>query len=75
MLKSILYLCRLPDDVSPILCRNLYHKYVFYLLFTLCRMENNDDNIADGGICVSPEGVVRCEGIPRKSWMTKCVAL
>ena len=43
------------------------HKYDVYLLFTLYRMENVDDNVADGGVCVLPKGVVRCEGIPRKS--------
>ena len=38
-------------------------------------MKNDGGNIADGGVCVPPEGVVQCEGIPRKSWMTKRVAL
>ena len=38
-------------------------------------MENNDGNVASGGVCVPPKGVVQCKGIPRKSWMTKCVAL
>ena len=75
ILESVLYLHRLADDVSPILCQNLYHKYAFYLSFTLCRMESDGGNIASGGVCVPPEGVVQCEGIPRKSLMTKCVAL
>ena len=38
-------------------------------------MENEGGNVADGGVLEPPEGVVQCEGIPRKSWMTKCVAL
>ena len=38
-------------------------------------MENDGGNVADAGVCEPPEGVVQCEGIPRKSWMTKCVAL
>ena len=28
-----------------------------------------------GGVHPLPEGVAQCEGIPRKSWMTKCVVL
>ena len=38
-------------------------------------MENDGGNVADAGVHEPPEGVVQCEGIPRKSWMTKCVAL
>ena len=38
-------------------------------------MENDCGNVADAGVREPPEGVVQCEGIPRKSWMTKCVAL
>ena len=38
-------------------------------------MENDGGNVADGGVREPLEGVVQCEGIPRKSWMTKCVAL
>ena len=38
-------------------------------------MENDGGNVADARVCEPPEGVVQCEGIPRKSWMTKCVAL
>ena len=38
-------------------------------------MENEGGDVADGGVLEPPEGVVQCEGIPRKSWMTKCVAL
>ena len=38
-------------------------------------MENDGGNVADVGVHEPPEGVVQCEGIPRKSWMTKCVAL
>ena len=38
-------------------------------------MENDDGNVANARVCEPPEGVVQCEGIPRKSWMTKCVAL
>ena len=38
-------------------------------------MENDDGNVANPGVREAPEGVVQCEGIPRKSWMTKCVAL
>ena len=32
-------------------------------------------NVVGGGVRVPTKGVVQCEGIPRKSWMTKCVAL
>ena len=38
-------------------------------------MENDDGNVADAGVREPLEGVVQCEGISRKSWMTKCVAL
>ena len=38
-------------------------------------MENANGTSAGGGIRTLPEGVVQCEGIPRKSWMTKCVVL
>ena len=38
-------------------------------------MENDGGNVVDAGVCVPPEGVVQYEGIPRKSWMTNCVAL
>ena len=38
-------------------------------------MENDGGNVADPGVRQAPKGVVQCEGIPRKSWMTKCVAL
>ena len=38
-------------------------------------MENDGDNVAGGRVRVPSKGVVRYEGIPRKSWMTKCVAL
>ena len=38
-------------------------------------MENDDGNVANVRVCEPPEGIVQCEGIPRKSWMTKCVAL
>ena len=38
-------------------------------------MENDGGNVANAGVCEPSEGVVQCEGIPRKSWMTKCVAL
>ena len=38
-------------------------------------MENDGGNVPDPGVCQVPKGVVQCEGIPRKSWMTKCVAL
>ena len=68
-------MCRLLDDVSPILCQNLYHKYAFYFSFTSYKIENDNGNVADGGVYVPPKWVVRCEGIPRNSWMTKCVAL
>ena len=74
-MESVLYLHRLVDDVSPILCQKLYEKFVFYLSFTSYRIENNGGNVAGGGVCVPPKGVVQCESILRKSWMTKCVAL
>ena len=38
-------------------------------------MENDGGNVADPTVREAPEGVVQCEGIPRKSSMTKCVAL
>ena len=38
-------------------------------------MENDGGNVANAGVREPPEGIVQCEGIPRKSWMTKCVAL
>ena len=38
-------------------------------------MENDSGNVASIGVCNPLEGVVQCQGIPRKSWMTKCVAL
>ena len=38
-------------------------------------MENDGGNVANPGVREAPKGVVQCEGIPRKSWMTKCVAL
>ena len=38
-------------------------------------MENDDGNVVGTGVCDPPEGVVQCKGIPRKSWMTKCIAL
>ena len=34
-------------------------------------MENDGGNVADAGVREPPEGVVQCEGIPRKSWMSK----
>ena len=38
-------------------------------------MKNDNGNAASGGVRVPLEGVVQCKDIPRKSWMTKCVAL
>ena len=38
-------------------------------------MENDGGNVADAGVREPLEGVVQCEGIPRKSRMSKCVAL
>ena len=38
-------------------------------------MVNDSGNVGGTGVCDPPKGVVQCEGIPRKSWMTKCVAL
>ena len=38
-------------------------------------MENDGGNVAGGGVRIPPERVVQCEGIPRKSCMTKCIAL
>ena len=38
-------------------------------------MENIGNTLAKVGVCALPEGVAQCEGIPRKSWMTKCVSL
>ena len=48
---------------------------LFYLSCSSYRMENNGGNVADAGVREPPEGVVQCEGIPRKPWMTKYVAL
>ena len=36
-------------------------------------MENDGVNVANAGVREPPEDIVQCEGIPRKSWMTKCV--
>ena len=38
-------------------------------------MENAGGTSVDGGVRTLPEGVAQCEGISRKSWMTKCVVL
>ena len=38
-------------------------------------MESDGGNVADAGVREPLEGLVQCEGIPRKSWMTKCVAV
>ena len=38
-------------------------------------MENNSGNVAGPRVRILLKGVVQCVGIPRKSWMTKCVAL
>ena len=38
-------------------------------------MENDGGNVAGTAVRDPPEGVVQCEGIPRKSWMPRCVAL
>ena len=38
-------------------------------------MEYAGGTSAGEGVCTLPEGVAQCEGIPRKSWMTKCVVL
>ena len=32
-------------------------------------------NAADGGVSTFPKRIALCEGIPRRSWMTKCVTL
>ena len=56
-----------PDENS----RNI----AFYLSCSSCRMENDGGNLANAGVREPPEGVVQYEGIPRKSWMTRCVAL
>ena len=38
-------------------------------------MENAGGTSTGARVCTLPEGVAQCEGIPRKSWMTKCVVL
>ena len=38
-------------------------------------MENINSTLAVGGVRTLPDGVAQCEGIPKKSWMTKCVSL
>ena len=42
---------------------------------TSCKIENIGNTPAEDGVYALPEGVAQCEGIPRKSWMTKCVSL
>ena len=63
------------DDVSPLLVGLDSHDYFVHFLCTSCRMEYAGGTSAGGGIRILPEGVAECEGIPRKSWMTKCVIL
>ena len=38
-------------------------------------MEYASSTSVGGRVRPLPEGVEQCEGIPRKSWMTKCVVL
>ena len=38
-------------------------------------MANIGSTLAEDAVRTLPEGVLQCEGIPRKSWITKCVAL
>ena len=38
-------------------------------------MEYAGGTSVGGGVLTVPKGVAQCEGIPRKSWMTKCVVL
>ena len=38
-------------------------------------MEYASSTFAGGGVRTPPEGIAQCEGVPRKSWMTKCVVL
>ena len=38
-------------------------------------MEYAGGTSAGGGIRTLPEGVAECEGVPRKSWMSKCIVL
>ena len=40
-----------------------------------CKIENIGNTTTGGGVQALPKGVAQCEGIPRKSWMTKCVSL
>ena len=63
------------DDVSPLLVGLDSHDYFVHFLCTSCRMEYAGGTSTGGGIHILPEGVAECEGVPRKSWMTKCVVL
>ena len=38
-------------------------------------MANIGNASVGGAVHTLPKGVSQCEGIPRKSWITKCVAL
>ena len=63
------------DEVSSLLLGLDFHDYFVYFLCTSCRMEYASGTSAGGGVRTLPKGVVQCEGVRRKSWMTKCVVL
>ena len=75
ILDCIIQVLRDKDDVSPLLVGLDSHNYFVHFLCTSCRMEYAGGTSAGGGIRILPEGVAECEGVPRKSWMTKCVVL
>ena len=63
------------DDVSPLLVGLDFHDYFVHFLCKSCRMEYAGGTSVGGSIHTLPEGIAECEGISRKSWMTKCVVL
>ena len=75
MLDCIIQVLCDKDDVSPLLVGLDSHDYFVHFLCTSCRMEYAGGTSAGGGIRILPEGVAECEGVPKKSWMTKCVVL
>ena len=75
ILDCIIQVVRDKDDVSPLLVGLDFNDYFVHFLCTSCRMEYAGDTSAGGGIRTLPEGVAECKGVPRKSWMTKCVVL
>ena len=75
ILDCIIQVLRYEDDVSPLLVGLDFHDYAVHFLCTSCRMGYAGGTSAGGGIRTLPEGVAECEGVSKKSWMTKCVVL